>query len=155
SLGVPLEDIGFEDGHVFSISQRNNPKKKLTFHKVASYAYRPKKLAEGMEPVLFAFSAFAPPNYTFPFGTHVAVVEVDRDTGKVRILEYTSVDDCGKVLNPLVVEGQIHGGITQGLGQALMEDVEYDDNGQLLSGSFLDYQIPIAEDIPDYHCFRT
>ena len=84
SLGVPLEDIGFEDGHVFSVSQRNDPTKKLTFHKVASYAYRPKKLTEGMEPVLFAFSAFAPPNYTFPFGTHVAVVEVDRDTGRSR-----------------------------------------------------------------------
>jgi len=155
SLGVPPEDIGFQEGYVFSISQRSDPKMKLTFHKVASYAYEPKKLTEGMEPALFAFSAFAPPNYTFPFGTHVAVVEVDRDIGKVKILEYTSVDDCGKVLNPLVVEGQVHGGITQGLGQALMEDVKYDVNGQLLSGSFLDYQIPIAEDIPDYHCFRT
>ncbi len=71
------------------------------------------------------------------------------------VLDYVSVDDCGKVLNPMIVEGQLHGGITQGLGQALLEGVQYDSNGTLLTSSFLDYQIPLAEDVPNYHCFRT
>ncbi len=108
-----------------------------------------------MEPVLFAFSAFAPKNFTFPFGTHVVVVEVEKETGVPRIIEYTCVDDCGKVINPMIVEGQVHGGIVQGLGQAMLEGIEYSEDGQLLTSSFLDYQIPLAEDIPDIHNFRT
>ncbi len=155
NLGAAPEEIVFRKGEIFPASAGEDPKKRLTFKKVASYAYRPKKLPKGMEPTLFAFSAFVPPNYTFPFGTHVAVVEVERDTGKVKILQYTSVDDCGRVLNPLVVEGQIHGGIVQGLGQAMLEGVVYDSNGQLLTASFLDYQIPLAEDVPEIQSFRT
>ena len=155
NLGVSPEEIVFRNGEIFAASDEADPKKRLTFQKVASYAYRPKKLPKEMEPTLYAYSAFAPPNYTFPFGTHVAVVEVARDTGRIRVLQYTSVDDCGKVLNPLVVEGQIHGGIVQGLGQALLEGVVYDSSGQLLSASFLDYQIPLAEDVPEIQSFRT
>jgi carbon-monoxide dehydrogenase large subunit len=155
ALGVPEEDLDFRNGEIVSRSESNDPKKKLAFEKVASYAYRPTKLPKGMEAVLFAFSSFAPPNFTYPFGTHVAVVEVDKETGRVKILDYTSVDDCGRVINPLIVEGQIHGGVAQGLGQAMLEEVRYDDDGQLLSSSFLDYQIPLAEDIPNIHSFRT
>ncbi|MGI0081223.1 MAG: xanthine dehydrogenase family protein molybdopterin-binding subunit, partial [Nitrososphaerales archaeon] len=151
-LEIPPEKIVFRGGELVSSIDSS---KKISFQKVAYNSYNPKKLPKGMEPVLFAFSAFAPPTYTFPFGTHIAVVEVERETGNIKILEYTSVDDCGKVLNPLIVEGQIHGGATQGLGQALLEGVQYDANGQLLTSTFLDYQIPLAGDVPDYHSFRT
>ena len=85
----------------------------------------------------------------------MAVIEIDEETGKVSILDYVAVDDCGKTLNPMLVEGQVQGGIAQGLGQALLEEVVYDKDGQLLSSSFLDYQIPQAEDVPDIQSFRT
>ncbi|MDG6908141.1 MAG: molybdopterin-dependent oxidoreductase, partial [Nitrososphaerota archaeon] len=155
SLGVLEEDLVFANGEIGSKSHPDDEKMKLSFKKVASYAYRPKKLPEGMEPVLYEFSAFAPPNYAYPFGTHVAAVEIDKETGLVKILEYTSVDDCGKVLNPMIVEGQVHGGAAQGLGQALLEGIAYDESGQLLTSSFLDYQIPMAEDMPSMRTFRT
>jgi carbon-monoxide dehydrogenase large subunit len=145
-------DLIFQKGEILS---KTDPSKKISFSKVADYAYRPKKLPEGFEPVLYAFSAYAPKNYTFPFGTHIAAVEVDKSTGKLQILEYVSVDDCARVLNPMVVEGQIHGGITQGLGQALLEGISYDNDGTLLTANFIDYQIPLAEDVPNYRCFRT
>jgi carbon-monoxide dehydrogenase large subunit len=152
SLGVSEDEIEFISGHIVS---RSDSQKKLPFAEVASMAYQPRMLPRGMEPVLFAFSCFAPPTSTFPFGTHVAVVEIDRETGKINVLNYSSIDDCGRVLNPMLVEGQIHGGIAQGLGQALLEAVSYDEGGQLLSSSFLDYQIPQAEDIPEIQSFRT
>ena len=155
TLEVSIEDIVFDKGEIYSESKKDDPKKHLSFQKVASYAYRPKKLPKGMEPTLFEYSAFAPPNYTFPFGTHVAVVEIDKDTGILKILSYVSVDDCGHVLNPLVVEGQIHGGIAQGLGQAVLEGIKYNNDGQLLTTSFLDYQIPMAEDMPQLSSYRT
>jgi aerobic carbon-monoxide dehydrogenase large subunit len=156
ALEVPEDDLVFRNGEIISKSRMSDdPKKKIEFAKVASMAYHPAKLPKGMESVLFAFSSFAPPNFTFPFGAHVAVVEIDPETGRLRILDYTSVDDCGKVINPLIVEGQIHGGVVQGVGQAILEDVRYSDTGELLSSSFLDYQIPLAEDVPDIHSFRT
>ena len=122
NLGTSADDLVFESQLVRS---KTNPEKKLTFQEVASLSYKPAKLPEGVEPVLFAFSAFAPKNFTFPFGTHVVVAEIDRDTGNPKILEYTCVDDCGKVINPMIVEGQIHGGIVQGLGQAMLEGISY------------------------------
>jgi carbon-monoxide dehydrogenase large subunit len=131
------------------------PEKKLTFREVASLAYQPRKLPEGMESVLYEFSSFAPPTNTFPFGTHIAMVEIEKSTGKTRLLRYVAVDDCGNVINPLIVEGQVHGGIVQGLGQAMLEDAAYDSDGQLLATSFMDYQIPQAEDVPDIQTFRT
>jgi aerobic carbon-monoxide dehydrogenase large subunit len=152
NLNLPEDELEFRAGEIIS---RTDPMKKLSFKEVASYAYQPRKLPQGMESVLFAFSSFAPPSSTFPFGTHIAVVEIDKDTGRTKILSYFAVDDCGKVLNPMLVEGQVHGGVAQGLGQAMLEDVNYDDDGQLLSSSFLDYQIPQAEDIPDIRTFRT
>ena len=119
-LGTTPEELVFEKDSVWS---NRNSDKKLSFPDAAALAYKPSKLPEGVEPVLFVFSAFAPKNYTFPFGTHVAIVEIDRETGKNTILEYTCVDDIGKVINPLIVEGQVHGGIVQGLGQAMLEGV--------------------------------
>ncbi|MGI0091129.1 MAG: xanthine dehydrogenase family protein molybdopterin-binding subunit, partial [Nitrososphaerales archaeon] len=151
----PEEDLVFEDGQIFPKSAPSDPKRRLPFKVVASYAYEPEKLPAGMEPVLCAFSCFAPPSNTFPFGTHIAVVEIETETGRINILDYLSVDDCGRALNPMIVEGQIHGGIAQGLGQALLENITYDENGQLLTASFLDYQIPTSRDIPDLRSFRT
>ncbi|HXQ92712.1 MAG TPA: xanthine dehydrogenase family protein molybdopterin-binding subunit [Nitrososphaerales archaeon] len=152
NLGTSADDLIFEPEVVRS---KTNPEKRLSFQEVASLSYKPAKLPEGVESVLFAFSAFAPKNFTFPFGTHVVVAEIDRDTGTPKILEYTCVDDCGKVINPMIVEGQIHGGIVQGLGQAMLEGILHDNNGQLITSSFLDYQIPLAEDIPLFHNYRT
>ncbi len=107
ALEVPEEDLVFKDGEIIAKSRKaDNPKKKISFAKVASTAYHPSRLPKGMESVLFEFSSFNPPNFTFPFGTHIAVVEIERETGRLRILDYTAVDDCGKVINPLIVEGQ-------------------------------------------------
>ena len=152
ALEVQEGDLVFGNGRIFSKIYSD---KSMTFEQVSSYAYKPKRLPAGMEPVLYAFSSFVPPSSTFPFGTHIAVVEIDKETGRPKILKYVAVDDCGKVLNPLIVEGQVHGGVVQGLGQAMLEDVVYDMNGQMLTTSLMDYQIPQAEDVPELLTFRT
>jgi carbon-monoxide dehydrogenase large subunit len=108
-----------------------------------------------MEPGLEATSFFDPPNFTWPNGTHIALVEVDIDTGEVSLLRYVAVDDVGKVINPTIVDGMIHGGITQGVAQALQEEAIYDDEGQLLTGSMLDYAVPTADVLPSYEIDRT
>jgi len=112
-------------------------------------------LPEGMEPYLDETTYYDPPNCTFPFGTHVCVVEVDEDTGKVDVARYVAVDDVGNVVNPLIVDGQLHGGIAQGLAQALYEGAVYDDNGELLTGTMSDYAIPKAHMVPVYELERT
>ena len=96
-----------------------------------------------------------PQNFTFPFGAHICVTEVNPDTGDVSILRYVAVDDCGKIINPLIVAGQIHGGIAQGIGQALYEEAVYDETGQLLSGEFTDYTVPKATHIPPIESYHT
>jgi carbon-monoxide dehydrogenase large subunit len=141
------EKIEFEDGKFFVSGE---PKNALGWSQLASEAYVAKNLPPGFEPGLEASSFFEPPNCTFPFGTHIVAVEVDRDTGQVKILKYIAVDDCGKQVNPLLVEGQVQGGIAQSIGAALMEQTVYDENGQLLTGEFMDYAIPRAVDIPEY-----
>jgi aerobic carbon-monoxide dehydrogenase large subunit len=141
------EEIEFENGKFFV---SGDPEKTLGWGQIASEAYVAKNLPLGFEPGLEASSFFEPPNCTFPFGTHIVAVEVDRDTGRVKILKYIAVDDCGKQVNPLLVEGQVQGGIAQSIGAALMEQTVYDENGQLLTGEFMDYAIPRAADIPDY-----
>jgi carbon-monoxide dehydrogenase large subunit len=141
------EKIEFKDGKFFVSGEGKNA---LGWSQLASEAYVAKNLPPGFEPGLEASSFFEPPNCTFPFGTHVVAVEVDRDTGQVKILKYIAVDDCGKQVNPLLVEGQVQGGIAQSIGAALMEKTVYDENGQLLTGEFMDYAIPRATDIPDY-----
>jgi carbon-monoxide dehydrogenase large subunit len=138
--------IEFKVGKFFVAGK---PKNALSWGQLASEAYVAKNLPPGFEPGLEASSFYEPSNCTFPFGTHIAAVEVDRDTGQVKILKYIAVDDCGKQINPLLVEGQVQGGIAQAIGAALMEQTVYDENGQLLTGEFMDYAIPRATDIPD------
>jgi len=132
-----------------SVYREDQPSKKLKFSDVAALAYDPFALPPGMEPTLFVYSAYAPKSNTYPFGNHVALVEVDRESGVVKLLKYFAVDDGGKILNPLVVEGQVHGGVVQGIGQALIEDVVSDENGQPLSTTLADYLIPSADMLPN------
>jgi carbon-monoxide dehydrogenase large subunit len=124
--------------------------RQLGWAELAGEAYIAKNLPPGLEPGLEASSFFEPENFTYPFGTHIAVVDVDRDTGVVAIRKYVAVDDCGTQINPLLIEGQVQGGIAHSIGQALFEQTVYDENGQLLTGEFMDYAIPRAKDIPDY-----
>jgi aerobic carbon-monoxide dehydrogenase large subunit len=122
--------------------------KSVKFAEMATAAYHAKKLPPNTEPGLVSTHFWEPPNFTFPFGAHIVVTEVDRDTGAIDIKRYVAVDDCGKILNPLIVDGQVHGGVAQGLGQALWEEAVYDDNGQLISGELTDYAIPRAMYMP-------
>jgi carbon-monoxide dehydrogenase large subunit len=115
---------------------------------VAFEAFTAHNLPDGMEPNLEASSHFDPPNFTFPFGTHVCVVEIDTETGGVRLRGYTAVDDCGNQVNPLIVEGQVHGGVVQGVAQALFEEASYDSQGNLLTSTLVDYLVPAASEFP-------
>ncbi|HMD35421.1 MAG TPA: xanthine dehydrogenase family protein molybdopterin-binding subunit [Vicinamibacterales bacterium] len=124
--------------------------REIKWGEMAGEAYVAKNLPPGFEPGLEASSFFEPQNFTFPFGTHIAAVEVDRDSGQVSIKKYVAVDDCGPQINPLLVEGQVQGGIAQSIGQALFEQTIYDEHGQLLTGEFMDYAIPRAADIPEF-----
>jgi carbon-monoxide dehydrogenase large subunit len=127
----------------------------MSFNDVVSVAYNAVKLPPGMEPGMEATRFFEPSNFTFPFGTHVCVVEIDEETGEPKLAKYVAVDDCGNVINPLLVEGQVHGGLVQGIAQALHEEVVYDENGQLLTGSLMDYALPRAHDFPEFELDRT
>jgi carbon-monoxide dehydrogenase large subunit len=122
--------------------------RKVSFQEVARAAYAPNRYPH-IEPGLDETAYYDPPNFAFSNGAHVCELEVDRDTGEVRVLRYTAVDDIGTVINPMIVEGQLHGGVAQGLGQALFERTAYED-GQLLSASFMDYAIPRAGDLPNF-----
>ena len=120
----------------------------VSFAQIAGAAYRALKLPPNTEPGLVSTHFWEPPNFTFPFGAHIVVSEVDRETGAIEIRRYVAVDDCGKIINPLIVDGQVHGGVAQGLGQALWEQAVYDENGQLLTGELTDYAIPKAHLMP-------
>ena len=151
-LEASADDIRFEDGgaHV-----AGSPDKSVTWPEIALAAYQPHVLPEGLAGGLEAHSVFSPANATWPFGTHIAVVEVDPETGDVRILRYLAMDDCGNVINPMIVDGQLHGGIAQGVGQALFEEAVYDGDGNLLTGSLMDYPLPTAADLPSFELGRT
>lgn len=151
-LEASAANIVWRDG---KLAKKGSPRKFVTFDDVVKAAYRARELPRGMEPGLEATSYFSPPEYTYPFGAHACVVEIDTTTGEIRILRYVAVDDCGRVINPMMVEGQVQGGIAQGIGQALYEQVVYDEAGQLLTGSLMDYAVPKAEQLPDYSCERT
>ena len=120
----------------------------VPFAQIATAAYVAKELPPNTEPGLVATRFWEPPNFTFPFGAHIVITEVDRDTGQIEIRRYVAVDDCGKLINPLLVAGQVHGGVAQGLGQALWEEALYDETGQLLSGELTEYAIPKASGMP-------
>ncbi|HVB98891.1 MAG TPA: xanthine dehydrogenase family protein molybdopterin-binding subunit [Candidatus Dormibacteraeota bacterium] len=137
------------------VVSRRDAHKSMPLLDVISAAYMAKTLPEGVEPGLDETDFFEPSNFTYPFGTHVAVVEVDPETGTVKLLKYVAVDDCGNVINPLLVEGQVQGGIVQSIGQALLEEAIYDEQGQLLTGELTDYAVPRAADIPWLETYRT
>lgn len=143
-LEAAPEDIVHEDG---KFMVKGVPDKAKTFFEIALQAHLAHNYPADLEPGLEATHFYDPKNFVYPFGTHIAVVEVDPETGKVRLLRYLSVDDCGPVINPLIAEGQVHGGIAQGLGQALLEEAVYDKEGQILSGNFLEYTLPRADDM--------
>ena len=144
-LEAAYEDVAFRDGR-FAVAGTDRG---VTLSSVAKAAYQPRQLPAGMEPGFDERAAFTPPAVTFPNGCQVCEVEIDPATGAVRVVRHTVVDDVGRMVNPMLVKGQIHGGIVQGLGQGLFEDLVYDrDTGQLLSGSFMDYAMPRADDMP-------
>ncbi|MBB3664640.1 carbon-monoxide dehydrogenase large subunit [Prauserella sediminis] len=151
-LEAAEQDLEFSDG-AFSVAGVSGSS--VTIQEVAGAAYLAADLPEGMEPGLSEEQFFDPPNFTYPFGTHVCVVEVDTDTGKVTIPEYFGVDDCGNVINPAIVDGQMHGGIAQGIGQALYEDAVYDDDGNLMSASLADYLVAAAPELPGFTLDHT
>jgi carbon-monoxide dehydrogenase large subunit len=145
-------DVVFEDGKAFV---KGSPDKAKSFGELAATAALAYTLPEGMEPGLDETSYYDPPNCTFPFGTHISLVEVDRETGRIDLLRYIAVDDCGPQINPMIVEGQIHGGIVQGIAQALYEQAVYNEDGQLLSGTLMDYAIPTAAMSPHIETDHT
>ncbi|MCI0529783.1 MAG: molybdopterin-dependent oxidoreductase, partial [Nitrospira sp.] len=151
-LKVDPKTLVFKDGKV---GVEHIPEKSVSLMEVALAAYMAKDLPPNTEPGLIATSFYEPSNFTFPFGAHVAVVDIDPETGAIKIRRYIAVDDCGNIMNMLTVHGQVHGGIAQGLGQALYEEVIYDENGQLITGSFMDYCIPKAHQLPHYELDHT
>jgi carbon-monoxide dehydrogenase large subunit len=146
------DDMVYENGRVYV---KGSPDRAKTLGEIALQASVAYDLPEGMEPFLDETSYYDPPNCTFPFGTHIAIVEVDPDTGIVDLKRYVAVDDCGNVINPMIVDGQIHGGIAQGIAQALYERAVYDENGQLVTGTLMDYAVPAAHMLPPYETART
>jgi carbon-monoxide dehydrogenase large subunit len=151
-LEAAVEDIDYDRGRFFV---KGTPDKFKTIQDIALMANVAWNLPQGMEAGLEATSFYDPPNFVYPFGAHVAVVEVDGETGRVDLKRYVAVDDCGPQINPVIVEGQVHGGVVQGIGQALWEGAVYDDQGQLLTGSLTDYAIPRADMLPDLEVLST
>ena len=151
-LEASEDDLVFEDGR---ISVRGAPDAGKAFAEVAAYAYIPVPLPAGLDPGLSEEAFFEPSNNTYPFGCHISMLEIDRETGEPRLLRLVAVDDAGNLINPLIVEGQIHGGLAQGIGQALIEEVRYGADGQPLTGSFMDYAIPRAADLPRFELDST
>jgi len=148
-LGVDADELDYEAG-TFSSDGKSVTVKELAFAAWAAH-----DLPEGMEPGLEATAVYDPPNFSWPGGAHAAVVEVDTETGDVQLVRYVAVDDVGKVVNPMIVDGQIHGGIAQGVAQALFEEAVYDDDGQLLTSSLTSYLVPSAVELPSFELDRT
>ncbi len=145
-------DVTLEEG---KLSVAGAPQKSVTFAEVAAAANHSNTLPPSIEPGLETTVFWEPESLTYPFGTHICVVEVDKDTGEAEITRYVAVDDCGRQINPMLVEGQIHGGITQGIGQAMVEGVIYGEDGQLLTATLTDYAVPIASELPSYELDHT
>ncbi|HEY4026130.1 MAG TPA: molybdopterin cofactor-binding domain-containing protein [Candidatus Dormibacteraeota bacterium] len=145
------EDVVFDQGQFYV---KGSPENRKAFGEVAFAAYGA-GLPESIELGLEAVAYFDPPNFVWPFGAHICMVEVDPETGGVEMLKYVAVDDCGNVINPMIVEGQIHGGIVQGIAQALFEEVVYSEDGTLRTGTLLDYSVPTANEIPPLTLDRT
>jgi carbon-monoxide dehydrogenase large subunit len=150
-LEAAFEDIEFASG---KYQVRGVPDSGLTLAQVAKRAYSD-RLPEGLTSGLEATEFFRPGGNLFPFGTHIAIVEIERETGIVHLRDYIAVDDCGPRISPMLVEGQIHGGLAQGIAQALSEEVVYDGQGQLLTGSLMDYAVPRADNFPPFTLGQT
>ena len=151
-LEAAEKDIVFDQGRFYV---RGSPDKAKTIQEVTLQAYLAWNLPPGVEPALEASAFYDPTNFTFPFGSHVAVVEVDAETGQVALKRYVAVDDCGRVINPLIVDGQVHGGLVQGIAQALYEGAAYDPDGQLITSTMADYAVPKAHMFPTFETGRT
>ena len=151
-LEAAPEDVIYENGKAYV---KGSPEAAKTIQDIALQAHIAYDLPAGMEPGLEAITYYDPPNCTFPFGTHVSVVEVDRDTGHVDLIRYVAVDDVGNVINPLIVDGQLHGGIAQGVAQAMWEGAVYTDNGELVTATMNEYAVPKASMFPMYELDRT
>jgi carbon-monoxide dehydrogenase large subunit len=150
-LEASEEDLEFSAGK-FGVKGTD---KGVTIQEVAYATFTSHNFPEGIEPSLDSEYTFDPENFSFPHGTHLAAMEVDTETGRVSIRKYVCVDDIGNVVNPLIVEGQIHGGLAQGIAQALFEEANYDEQGTLVNGTFVDYTIPSAADLPSFTTDRT
>lgn len=151
-LEAAPEDMVFEGGRAYV---KGSPDKGKTIQEIAAAAALGYSLPPGLEPYLDDITYYDPPECTYPFGTHICVVEVDKDTGEVKVLRYVAVDDVGKRINPMIVEGQIHGGIAQGVAQALWEGAVYNENAQLITGSLMDYAVPKATFFPKFELGST
>ncbi len=151
-MEAAVEDIEYEDG---KFSVKGSPDKFQTIQDVTLMATLAWNMPEGMDPGFEESQFYDPPNFVYPFGAHIAIVEVDPDTGDIDLQRYIAVDDCGPQINPEIVQGQIHGGVVQGVAQALCEGVIYDENGQLLTGSMMDYTLPRADMFPNFELDET
>jgi aerobic carbon-monoxide dehydrogenase large subunit len=149
-LEVSEEDLEWEPG---KFSVKGAPGKSKTIQEIAFAAYT--NFPQGMEPGLEAVHYYDPPNLTFPFGTYVAVVDIDKGTGEVKVRRFVAIDDCGNIINPMIVEGQVHGGLTEGLAIAFMQEISYDESGNVQGGTFMDYLVPTAVETPRWETGNT
>jgi aerobic carbon-monoxide dehydrogenase large subunit len=149
-LEAAEEDLVWEPG---KFSVKGSPSKSKTIQEIAFAAYT--NHPQGMEAGLEAVDYYDPPNLTFPFGSYICVVDIDRGTGEVKIRRFVAVDDCGNIINPMIVEGQIHGGLTMGMAPALLEEISYDADGNVQGGSFMDYLVPTAMETPSWELGNT
>jgi aerobic carbon-monoxide dehydrogenase large subunit len=149
-LEVSEEDLEWEPG---KFSVKGAPGKSKTIQEIAFAAYT--NFPQGMEPGLEAVHYYDPPNLTFPFGTYIAVVDIDKGTGEVKVRRFVAVDDCGNIINPMIVEGQVHGGLTEGLAIAFMQEISYDESGNVQGGTFMDYLVPTAVETPRWETGNT
>ena len=149
-LEVSEDDLEWTPG---AFSVKGAPQKTKTIQEIAFAAYT--NHPPGMEGGLEAVSYYDPPNLTFPFGSYICVVDIDRGTGEVKIRRFVAVDDCGNIINPMIVDGQIHGGLTMGMALALLEEISYDENGNISGGSFMDYLVPTAMETPRWETDKT
>jgi carbon-monoxide dehydrogenase large subunit len=150
-LEASVDDLEFGQG-TFTVRGTDTS---MGIAEIALAVFAAHNLPDGVEPSLDSDATYDPSNFSFPHGTHLCAAEVDTETGRVTIRSYVCVDDIGKVVNPMIVEGQVHGGIAQGIAQALWEEAVYDDAGTLVTGSFVDYLVPCAADVPAFTTART
>src|SRR5678815_419119 len=144
-LEASEDDLEWTNG---KFSVKGSPDRFKTIQEIAFAAYT--NHPQGMEAGLEAVNYYDPPNLTFPFGTYIAVVDIDKGTGEIKVRRFVAVDDCGNIINPMIVEGQIHGGLTEGFAIAFMQEIGYDESGNVQGGTFMDYLIPTAVETPHW-----